>query len=110
MTKQISNHQITLVAGTLPVFPAGYFVLAAFVNYGLGFSPLWVLTGSIFEKPANRHPGWNINPLNLLARCWHLFGIFSPLHKLNGPKKERLQLNFGIRKHWLNIAGALVCI
>jgi hypothetical protein len=41
MTKQILNPRIALIAGALLVFPACYFVLAAVLNEGLGFSSLW---------------------------------------------------------------------
>ena len=111
MTKRFSNHQTALVAGTLLVFPATYFVLAALLNYGLGFSALWALIDPIFEKQVNKQLGWNVNLLILfgpiLAFVWNFFSIVR-IKWIN--EKDRLQLNFSIRKHWLNIALAIVSV
>lgn len=111
MTKQILNYQLAPVAGALLAFPACYFVLAAVLNDSLGFSPLWEIIEPIFEKPANKHLGWNINLLILfgpiLALIWNTFSI---LQIKWSNEKDHLHLFFSITKHWLNIGVIMVCL
>jgi hypothetical protein len=109
MKKQISNHQVAMIAGAMLVFPTIYFMSAAFLNYEMGFSTFWSPIAPIFEKPENKQIGWNINLLFLfgpvLAFVWNFFSIVQIKW---ADTKDNLQLNFSIRKHWLNISVSII--
>jgi hypothetical protein len=106
---KILNHRFALIAGALLVFPALYFVLAAVLNYEMGISVLWQPIDPIFENPANKHMGWNINLLILFGPMLaFLLNFFSVVKTRWYNETERMHLSFSIRKHWINILIAIV--
>lgn len=103
------NHRFTLIAGALLVFPALYFMVAAFLHYEMGVSTLWQPIDPIFENPANKHFGWNINLLILFGPVLALLLNFFSIVKIKWQnEKDQVHLSFSIRKHWVNILIAAV--
>lgn len=106
---KILNHRFALIAGALLVFPALYFMVAAFLNYEMGISTLWQPIDPIFEKPANKHFGWNINLLILFGPVLAFLLNFFSIVKIKWQnEKDQMHLSFSIRKHWVNILIAAV--
>ena len=50
----------TFFAGALLTFPGAYFVWSSILN-DIGIDWFWKPIAPIFDKPANKHFGWNIN-------------------------------------------------
>jgi hypothetical protein len=106
---KILNHRFALIAGALLVFPALYFMVAAFLNYEMGVSTLWQPIDPVFEKPANKHLGWNINLLILFGPVLAFVLNFFSIVKIKWQnEKDQVHLGFSIRKHWVNILIAAV--
>jgi len=103
---KILNRRFALIAGGLLVFPAFYFMITGILNFEMGIPALWKPIDPIFENPSNKQPGWNINLLILfgpvLAFLLNFFSIVRIVW-ING--HEDMQLNFSIRKNWVNIGG-----
>ena len=105
------NHRFALIAGALLVFPALYFMVAAFLYYEMGFSTLWQPIDPVFEKPANKHFGWNINLLILFGPVLALMLNFFSIVKIKWQnEKDQMHLSFSVRKHWVNILIAAVAV
>ena len=103
------NHRFALITGALLVFPAFYFMVAAVLNYEMGIATLWQPINDIFEKPANKHFGWNINLLILFGPILALLLNFFSVVKIKWQnEKDQMHLSFSIRKHWINILIAAV--
>ncbi|MCW3094246.1 MAG: hypothetical protein JWP81_5315 [Ferruginibacter sp.] len=66
MTKQLSNHRSARIARNLLVFPVAYCVLAAVLNYGLGFPLFLDLLEPVFEPAAHKHPRWDHQRVNFI--------------------------------------------
>jgi hypothetical protein len=72
MKKVLLNRPFALSAGFMLVFPALYFIVSAWLNYGLSFSPLWKIIEPIFENPETN--SWlNINLLILFGPLLAIF-------------------------------------
>ncbi|MEO6229941.1 MAG: hypothetical protein ABJB11_02425 [Ferruginibacter sp.] len=105
----ISNQQLALIAGSILVFPTLYFITASLLYYNWNYPNLYVVIEPIFNKPENQRFGWNINLLILfgpiIAFIWNFFYTV----KISWAQtKEQVQLNFSIRKRWLNIMVAFL--
>ncbi len=114
MKKVLINHPFALSAGFVLVFPALYFIVSAWLNYGLGFSPFWKVIEPIFEKPGNKQFGFNINLLivfgPLLAILINLPQVMQ-LHLVAEP--EELKVHFAFKKYswsWIIIAAGTFCL
>ena len=94
----------TFFAGILLAFPAAYFVSSAIMNYGLGIDWFWKPIEPIFEKPANRHFGWNIN---LLIIFGPIIAVMINVLSLAFIRFEKVddyfKIQIFIRRNWLNI-------
>ena len=99
----------TFVTGALLALPAAYFVSSAIMNYGLGIDWLWKPIEPIFEKPANKHFGWNINMLILFGPIIALLINALSLAYLRFEKVGNyFKLEIYIRRNWLNIAVLII--
>lgn len=114
MKKLIINRPFAISTGFLLVFPAFYFIVSAWLNYGLGFSSLWKVIEPIFEKPGNKQLGFNINLLilfgPLLAILVNLPQVMQ-LHLASEP--EELNVHFVFKKYswsWIIIGAAGFCL
>lgn len=76
-----------LYCGGFACIPLMLFFLAALINYEFGFSPLWKLIDPIFEKPAGKHLGWDINFLFLFGPVLAFIWTFSLLYILRRAKR-----------------------
>ncbi len=108
---KILNHRFALIAGALLVFPALYFFTAAILNYEMGVDALWKPIDAIFENPANKRMGWNINLLILFGPILAFLLNFFSIVKIKWQnEKEQMHINFSIRKHWVNMFIAAVSV
>lgn len=114
MKKLLVNRPFALSTGFLLVFPALYFIVSAWLNYGLGFSMLWKVIEPVFEKPGNKQFGFNINlPIligPLLAILVNLPQVMQ-LHSVAEP--EELNVHLALKKYsWscIIISVAAFCL
>jgi hypothetical protein len=107
-------HYATGIAAAMLVVPTIYFLSSAFLYYNLGVAGPWKLIEPIFESPANKDLGLNINLLIVfgpLAAC-----IIALFHLVNFEvsREERfihLKLSFFRRSYyWVIVISALLCI
>jgi hypothetical protein len=103
---KIINRQFALAAGAILLFPAVYFITAAFMHFETNIPGLWKPV-----DPLKNQPGWNISLLILfgpvLAFLLNFFSIVK-IVGLNG--KEDVQVSFSIRKNWINIVMAGISV
>jgi len=95
----------TFFAGVLLAFPAAYFVSSAIMNYGFGIDWFWKPIEPIFDKPANKHLGWNINILivfgPMIAVLINVLSLaFIRFEKVD----DYFKFQLFIRRNWLNLA------
>ena len=108
---KILNHRFALIAGALLVFPALYFFTAAILNYEMGIATLWKPIDAIFENPANKRLGWNINLLILFGPILAFLLNFFSIVKIKWQnEKDQVHISFSISKHWVNILIAVVSV
>jgi len=111
MKKVLINRPIALSAGFVLVFPALYFIVSAWLNYGLGFSPFWKVIEPVFENPKNKQLGFNLIILfgPLLAVLVNLPQVMQ-LHFTS--KMEEVNIYFSFKKYswsWIIIAATAFC-
>ncbi|HEX8278512.1 MAG TPA: hypothetical protein VF540_07445 [Segetibacter sp.] len=58
---------LAVTIGIFLLAPSLYFVASALLNYSFGFPPLWKFIEPIFDNPANKSLGFNINILLLFG-------------------------------------------
>ena len=108
---KILDQRFAFTAGALLIFPALYFFIAAVLNYEMGIPALWKPIDPIFQNPANKHLGWNINLLILFGPVLAFLLNFFSIVKIKWTnEKEQLHLSFSIRKNWVNILIAVVSV
>jgi hypothetical protein len=108
----LNPHLAGIIAASL-VIPSLYFIISAFLNYGLGVSGPWSLIEPIFERPENKSLGLNINLLIIfgpIAAC--IISLFQVMQLDWRKEKEHVNINaaFLVRSyHWIIIAASLFC-
>lgn len=114
MKKLFINRQVALSTGFFLVFPSLYFIVSAWFNYGLGFSPFWKVIEPIFEKPGNRQFGFNINMLILLGPLLAILVNLPQVmqvHLLS--KQQEVNVHFAFKKYswsWIIISAGVFCL
>jgi hypothetical protein len=113
MKNAFAKQAFTRAIATLLVVPSLYFVLSAFLNYGLGFPGLWDVIAPIFEQPANKHLGLNVNLLIVfgpIAAC--LIALFQVMRLDIKKENHHLQVHvsFNLKNYyWIITGAALLC-
>ena len=114
MKKVFLTRPMAVSAGILLVLPSLYFIISALLNYSFGLPSLWRVIEPIFDKPENKHLGFNINLLIILgpflALVLNLPQVMH-LHFISNP--EELTVQFAIKKYgwsWIIISAALFCL
>jgi hypothetical protein len=114
MKKVHLNRQFAFSAGFMLVFPALYFIVSAWLNYGLGFSALWKIIEPIFEKPGNKQFAFIINLLILFGPLLAIF-INLPLvmQLFMSRTPEEVNVHFAFKKYgwsWIIIGTGIFCL
>lgn len=114
MKKLLFNRPFALSTAFLLVFPALYFIVSSWLNYGLGFSPFWKVIEPIFEKPENKQFGFNINLLILLGLLLAILVNLPQLMQLHlSTEPEELNVHLAIKKYswsWMIVGAAIFCL
>jgi hypothetical protein len=114
MKKAFLSEQLAGLIAAALVIPSLYFVISAFLNYGLGISGPWSVIEPIFNQPQNKSLGLNINLLIVfgpIAAC--LISLFQVLQLDWKLEKERLHIKASLflkSYHWIIIGASLFCI
>lgn len=114
MKKVLINRPFVLLAGFALVFPALYFIVSAWLNYGLGFSPFWKVIEPIFEKPENKQFGFNINLLILMGPLLAILINLPQVMQLHlSTEPEELNVHLAFKKYswsWMIIGASSFCL
>lgn len=110
MKKQVLHHRGLYILSLLMVLPTFYFIISAWLNYGLNIPTLWKPIEWIFEIPSNKQIGFNINLLIIFGPLVSLLisAIEVATWDIIGGK-ETFQASFSIKKHswnWLPLTLA----
>ena len=114
MKKQTLQHPAWHIMSLLFVLPVFYFIISAWLNYALGVTTLWKPIEWIFEIPANKRIGLNINLLILFGPALSLvISMLQLVHWEIIPGRDSFDANFSIKKHswsWLPLTLAAFCL
>ena len=111
MQKELLPSKWTFAAGLLLAFPAVYFVVANVLNSELGLNWLYKPIAPIFDKPANKHFGWNINLLIVFGPLLAiLLNAWSLLHIRFDKSVEYFRVEINIKRKWWNLALLIVAV
>ena len=114
MKKVLLNRPFALSAGFMLVFPALYFIVSAWLNYGLGFSPLWKIIEPIFENPENKKFGFNINLLILFGPLLAiLINLPLVMQLVMSRTPEEVNVHIAFKKYswsWIIIGAGTFCL
>ncbi|MCW3108171.1 MAG: hypothetical protein JWQ09_2677 [Segetibacter sp.] len=114
MKKIILIRPLALVSGAFLVLPSLYFIVSAWLNYGMGWPALWKVIEPVFDKPENKTFGFNINVLILFGPLVAIL-INLPqvvhLHFSKSDEEVYVYLSASRFKYsWLIIAAGTFCL